>query len=114
MDNVWFVTTYRRTADLKICGKLVRKRRTVGFFRDKLAAIACVEGNYGDLEEAGYYQYAVVEGLPFGLYPLGEDRTWFEFNMDTERWERSDTAADVIAAQYGMPAIRFSGWTEVG
>lgn len=42
--------------------------RVVGYFLDLEDAVECVEGNWGDLYEAGYYKYAVIEDVEPGIY----------------------------------------------
>ena len=42
--------------------------RTVGYFEDLEKAKQCVKENWGDLCEAGYYEYAVIEDVELGIY----------------------------------------------
>jgi hypothetical protein len=110
MTGVYAVTTYERTARRKLGDKVVRNRRTVGIFPDFEAAERTVLRNYGDIEEAGYYQYAVVEFVPFGLYSLEREQWWYEFNLETERWEKSDTKPEPLAAMFH----RMVDWSDIG
>lgn len=43
-------------------------KRIVGYFLDLETAKECVEQNWGDLYEDGYYKYAVIEDVEPGLY----------------------------------------------
>ena len=47
---------------------LKESTRVVGYFLDLEEAMECVEGNWGDLYEAGYYKYAVIEDVEPGIY----------------------------------------------
>lgn len=59
-------------------------RRTVAWYpKDEMETV--VEGlseNMGDLEEAGYYQWAVIEETHWGLYPHIEACHWFRFDQE--------------------------------
>jgi hypothetical protein len=85
--KIWALTTYQREATKKFGDQKVRDRRTVGLYDTQDRAIEVVEGNYGDIEEHGYYQFAVVEPLPLGLYPINReaDRIWFEFQQVSDQ-----------------------------
>ena len=53
-------------------------RRCWGFFQSKDKAIQAVEENWTDLNEAGYYKYAVVEPHYEGLLnPVPGEEMWF-------------------------------------
>lgn len=45
--------------------------RTVGYFEDLETARQCIEENWGDIYEDGYYKYAVIEDVEPGLYMSG-------------------------------------------
>lgn len=78
---IWMVTTYRRTADQPIGKRTFHGRRTVGYFHSEQDARTIVKGNYGDIEEAGWYRWAVIEAVPCGLYPFPDKKRtiWYEF-----------------------------------
>ncbi len=61
--KVYFVATIRNIDIEGTTGS-----RTVGYFLTKEEAIKCVEENWCDLYEAGYYKYAVIEDVEPGLY----------------------------------------------
>ena len=46
----------------------VSDKRTVGYFLDLETAKKCIEENWCDLYENGYYKYAVIEDVEPGLY----------------------------------------------
>jgi len=115
---IWTVTTYRRRRDE---GRRHRERRTVGFFYDQITALKIVEGNYGDLEEAGWYQFAVVEPLGSGLYPTNEadERVWFEFVYADEdhqegKWHLlGSVAPKELLDDLGLERDRLTNWSEI-
>ena len=58
--------------------------RTVGWFNCKDDAVQVIRENMGDINEDGYYRYAMVEELGQGLYPVpnpldGSHETWFSW-----------------------------------
>lgn len=63
--------------------------RTVGLFPHEESARLCVEENRGDLDEGGWYGWAVVERMRLGLYPASaESAVFFRFDHDERRWIR--------------------------
>lgn len=46
----------------------VPDKRIVGYFLDLDTAKKCIEENWCDLYESGYYKYAVIEDVEPGLY----------------------------------------------
>ena len=53
--------------------------RAVGWYPTLKQAEAAVIGNYGDIEEAEYYKWAVIEKLDYGLYPYDFEANWYQF-----------------------------------
>jgi hypothetical protein len=110
MTGVYAVTTYERTARRVVGLKTLRDRRTVGIVPSFEEAERIVLGNYGDIEEAGHYQYAVVELVPFGLYPIDRRQWWYEFNLETQRWEKLASIPEPLATMFG----RMVDWSDIG
>lgn len=114
MDSIYTITTYRREPTRKM---LFHDRRTVGWYKDLSVAIGVVERNGGDLEEAGYYHWAVIEEVPEGLYGIGKkmEPIWFEYAGD-DTWVRIDVSPNrcpaEIKAALGMDNIH--NWSEIG
>jgi len=56
----------------------------VGYYHDLKTAQECLEENWGDLEEAGWYTEAVIEEVLPGLYPvcLGRTRWYYKFKYN--------------------------------
>lgn len=61
-----------------------RDSRTVGFYRSLEDADECLKNDWGSLDEAGYYRYAIIERVMEGLYNL--------HNSDKKRewWHKRD------------------------
>lgn len=118
MNQVWAITTYRREATRQFGQKTVRDRRTVGLFETRQEAVECVLANHGDLEEAGWYQFAVVEPLPLGLYPVNDpsERTWFEYHQTAQGWAQLPELPAALREEHGIGVHLgdFTNWTEVG
>ena len=87
------ITTLAKTPE----GKPDR-HRTVGIFGDVPSARVILDGDYGDLNEAGYYPYAVIECFRYGLYPLGTEPEWYEY--------KSGTWVKIEAAPFERPVIK--------
>lgn len=56
--------------------------RVVGYFSKYEDALEVVFKNYGDIYEAGYYPYALIENVPEGLYKYDMTPQWFKWNID--------------------------------
>jgi hypothetical protein len=72
---IYTITTLRDTEDTS--------RRCVGWFPTFEEAEEIVKGNYGDLAEAGYYKWAVIERFASGLYAISpcSESTWYRFTQ---------------------------------
>lgn len=69
---VYFVATIR---NIDVEGTL--GTRVVGYFTTPEEAKQCVEENWGDIYEDGYYKYAVIEDVEPGLYTSCESTPIF-------------------------------------
>ena len=56
-------------------------KRVVGCFENFLLARTCVLGNFGDIYENGYYEHAIIEELPFGLYPIPQQQLYYRWDV---------------------------------
>ena len=96
--NIWFLSTIRFNKNgVTYAGYkngIMLNSRTVGFFPTKEEAIEILENNYGDLNEAGWYPWAVIEEIEDGLYPfdvhIEEKQIFFEWNEKKETWQKID------------------------
>lgn len=61
--ELYFVATIRDVDHTGTTGS-----RTVGYFETLEDARKCVEENWGDIYEHGYYKYAIIEDVGPGLY----------------------------------------------
>jgi len=62
------------------------KNRCVGWFPTKEEAIEVVVENYGNINEYGYYPYAIVEGVKPGLYNFDREEIWFKWDNDKHQY----------------------------
>lgn len=103
---LWFITSLRFNKSEKTIDKdkfreeFRFEKNTVGFFSSREEAIYAIENNWGDLNEAGWYPWLVVEGLPANcVYPLlrkGEDQFFFEWQgKDEGKWVPCDFPKEV-------------------
>lgn len=67
----------------------IKRSRLVGWYNDKDIATDMVECNDLDINEGGYYSFAVVEKVPEGTYALSsqaDDEVWYEWNKTTKKY----------------------------
>jgi len=78
---------YDLTLEDEYASMLKVQKRTVGVF-DKLTDIFkyIIIKNYGNLCEAGYWPWLVIESVEEGLYPCNHNKIWFEFDKEKEKW----------------------------
>jgi len=61
-------------------------KRTVGWFPIlKSGAQKCVEKNQGDIYESGTYPWAVIEEIPYGVYPPTNE-WWYEWDSEKGKY----------------------------
>ncbi len=67
--------------------------RCVGVFGDRQGPEEVLANNWGNLNEDGHYEYAVLErSEATGLYPQLEQLSWWEFCGEAG-WQRIDRPA---------------------
>lgn len=64
--------------------------RCVGYYANEQDAIDAVIHNACDLNEAGYYPYAVIENVEEGLYQYDQSPIWYKYNETTDKYEKTD------------------------
>jgi len=80
-DIIYTVVTMRQNS----------RSRCVGWFPNKEDAIEVIIENYGDINEAGYYPYALVEGVKPGLYNFDlREEIWFKWDDDKHQYIQCD------------------------
>lgn len=64
-----------------------RKSRLVGMFKTLEKAKQCVDEDWANFDEAGYYNFIVIEGLLEGCYPgLGDNEWWYKHDREKNKW----------------------------
>jgi len=64
---------------LKIDHGVIVRERTVGYFLQEHTAVLALQNNWRDIHEEGFYNYAVLETVQPGIYPLAAAR-FFEWH----------------------------------
>lgn len=79
-----------------------REYRAVGYYLEQEKAQAAILENRGDIQEK-QYEYAVLEAIPEGVYPVGDEgyEQWFKWNAKDCRFEPSEKPAE-LAQTYGF------------
>ena len=99
MDNKFYALTTFSPSYLAN-GQKERRVRTVAIYQNKESAVETIEKNRGDLNEAGYYNWAIIEEYEYGLYPeVDHDSSLlYKFDREKEIWiktELSDPDFDI-------------------
>lgn len=58
--------------------------RCWGFYNTREEAIKGLHASVDD--EAGYYNYAVIERFREGIYTAADHELWFKYDFDNSRW----------------------------
>jgi len=61
------------------------RQRTIGFFENREQAEAIIDDNIGDIYEAGYYDYVVLEELKPGIYSPVIWEQWYKWENGYEK-----------------------------
>lgn len=64
--------------------------RCVGWFQTKKDAIEVIVENHGNINECGYYPYAVIEEVKPGLYNFDRKEIWFAWDFDKQQYIKCD------------------------
>jgi len=73
-EPIYTITTLRGTIHDGI--------RCVGYTHELQTAIDMVEDNAMDINECGYYHFAVIEKVLPGFYNIDTDHVWFKWNHE--------------------------------
>ena len=76
--------------------------RCVGYVSELKDAIEIVKNNSGDLNEAGYYPYAVIENIEEGIYQYDQDPLWFKYNSEIDKYEKSERPSFIPSNHVGF------------
>lgn len=103
MEHIYAITTIglpdRDTQPHDITVNEIRYRvRTVGVYKSEEDARRVLTSNWGGLSEDGYYEFAIIEELPFGLYPIPTWKAIFKFVDGTreEGWQLCEEIPEPI------------------
>lgn len=88
----------------------VLRIRTVGIFATAQKASEVLTKNWGGLDEAGYYRYAVIEEVKFGLYPDQKMISWWTYDREKERW----TEIGLAQLPPELPDMNLLGYASIG
>ena len=77
---IYTVTTIERS--------LAAGKRAVGFFHEFEIAEKAVIYNSLDINEMGYYPFAVIEEVTPGIYSFSRKEYWYQWNRVTKCYER--------------------------
>ena len=78
---MYFITCFQKYEQTKCGVPDVGDYRTFGYYPHKERAIECLHNNNLDIHE-DMYDYAVVEKIPMGLYPLADERIFFKWDEE--------------------------------
>ena len=73
--KIYLVATYQ-TIDFNALPDIPDKR-VIGYFLDLESAKQCIEEKWCELNENGYYEYAVIEDVKPGIYKTGHSKPLF-------------------------------------
>ena len=98
MDSVFIVTllgkknkTYNQkglVTNLKNEAIYKRDKLIIGLFKTEKEAKESVLSNHTDMAEDGFYQYAVIEEVGFGVYGLQGEQHEIKARMENIKWYR--------------------------
>lgn len=74
---------------------------TVGVNLSLRKAISIVRKNAFDINDGGYYKYAIIEKFECSIYPSRVDSFWFEWNPELMKYRRIKT-----------PAVMYPSWQD--
>jgi hypothetical protein len=89
------------------------RRRTVGFFWAVEQAEEILARNRGALDEAGWYRWAVIEDVSAGLYPSGCNHRWWEYDRQSDKWQKLEQCPAPIAEYLQLNRVS-NHWCEIG
>ena len=77
--------------------------RTVAVALDPIHIQLLVLGNYGDINDGGMYEYAVIEALEDkdGVYPFPKYELWYEFRDGRYRLTNKPESFSNVSHFYG-------------
>jgi len=77
--EIYTITTIRHA--------LMAGSRAVGYYYDFEKADRAIRENCMDINECGYYPFAVIEPLQEGIYSFPREEHWYQWNKKKEQYE---------------------------
>ena len=78
-EPIYTITTIR--------GFLAGGSRAVGYFHKFEDADVALRDNVMDINECGYYPYAVIEPVEEGIYMHPREEHWYRYNKEKDQYE---------------------------
>lgn len=88
---MYFITCFEKYEMTNLGWPDIGSNRTFGYYPHKEWAVEDLHMNNTDLHEC-LYDYAVVEKIPMGLYPLAEERIFFKWDEEKQGFFEVDGA----------------------
>lgn len=86
---MYFITCFERYRKTELGWPDIGSNRTFGYYPNKEMAIEDLHTNNTDLHEY-LYNYAVVEKIPMGLYPIAEETIYFKWDNEKQGFYEID------------------------
>lgn len=86
---MYFITCFSKYEKTELGWPDIGASRTVGYYLHKEWAIEDLHNNNCDIREC-LYDYAVVEKIPIGLYPIAEETIYFKWDKDRQGFYEID------------------------
>lgn len=86
---MYFITCFERYGKTKLGWPDIGSNRTFGYYPNKEMAIEDLHTNNTDLHEY-LYNYAVIEKIPMGLYPVAEETIYFKLDEEKQGFYEID------------------------
>ena len=86
---MYFITCFQKYEQTKCGVPDIGGSRTFGYYPHKEWVVEDLHTNNLDIREA-VYDYAVIEKIPMGLYPLAEETIYFQWDKEKQGFYEID------------------------
>lgn len=86
MNSIYTITTMTKLEQTQLGLPNFGSTRTVAWYNTFDNAEETVVCNNGDIRET-CYQYAVIEEMEEGLYPISKQRWFYKYNIESDEYE---------------------------
>lgn len=86
---MYFITCFQKYEQTEYGVPDIGGSRTFGYYPHKEWAVEDLHNNNLDMREA-VYDYAIVEKIPMGLYPLAEETIYFKWDEEKQGFYEVD------------------------